>query len=147
MLLRFKWLLLALLICVAAAHAAPVFQANDRIVIYGDSITEQRLYSRFLQQYLFVRYPEMKLRVFNAGWSGDQAAGALGRLERDVLYLKPTVVTLFFGMNDGWYSAISDTCTNATAAIWKVLLPRCKPKGCAWWCSPLVRWIMIATRS
>jgi len=108
MLRKIPWLLLTLFVLVTTAFAVPVFKANDRIVVYGDSITEQRMYSRYLQQYLYVRYPEMKLQVYNAGWGGDQASGALNRLERDVLYLKPNVVTLFFGMNDGHYQAIAD---------------------------------------
>ncbi len=86
-----------------AAQAAPVLQAGDRVVLYGDSITEQRLYSRFVQQYIQCRYPELKVKFYNAGWSGDTAGGGFNRLERDVLLLNPTVVTLFFGMNDGGY--------------------------------------------
>jgi hypothetical protein len=35
--------------------------------------------------------------------------GGLGRLQRDVLSLKPTVVTICFGMNDGGYSAFEPT--------------------------------------
>jgi lysophospholipase L1-like esterase len=89
------------------AFAAPVFKSGDRVVIYGDSITEQQLYSRYIQQYIQCRYPEMKIRFFNAGWGGDTATGALNRLQRDVLFLKPTVVTLFFGMNDGSYTKIN----------------------------------------
>lgn len=76
---------------------------GDRVVFYGDSITEQRLYTRYLQQYVGIRYPDRTVRFFNAGWGGDTAPGALKRLERDVLSLQPTVVTLFFGMNDGRY--------------------------------------------
>jgi len=90
------------------ALAVPIIKAGDRMVIYGDSITEQRQYSRFVQQYFYCRYPDMKLKVYNAGWGGDRASGALNRLERDVLVLKPTIVTLFFGMNDGNYSALND---------------------------------------
>ena len=89
------------------AQAEPVLKAGDRVVIYGDSITEQRLYSRFVQQYIQCRYPELKINFYNAGWSGDTAGGGFKRLERDVLLLKPTVVTLFFGMNDGAYCAQS----------------------------------------
>lgn len=88
--------------------AAPIFKANDRLVIYGDSITEQRMYSRYMQQYLFCRYPELKLNAYNAGWGGDRAPGGLNRLERDVLVLNPNVVTLFFGMNDGGYNKLND---------------------------------------
>jgi len=61
-----------------------------------------------LQQYIQCRYPDLKVKFFNAGWSGDRAPGALNRLERDVLSLNPTVVTLFFGMNDGSYTTLND---------------------------------------
>jgi lysophospholipase L1-like esterase len=100
---------LSLFLCAAKASLAdPLFKANDRVVFYGDSITEQRLYTKYIQQYMLARYPGLKLRFFNAGWSGDTAPGGLNRLDRDVLSLKPTVVTLFFGMNDGGYKAVDD---------------------------------------
>jgi lysophospholipase L1-like esterase len=41
----------------------------------------------------------------NAGWGGDTAEGGLRRLQRDVLALKPTLVTVCYGMNDGGYRA------------------------------------------
>jgi lysophospholipase L1-like esterase len=107
MLSRISALVLLMGFLAHLAVAAPVLKAGDRLVIYGDSITEQRLYSRFVQQYLYCRYPELKLAVYNAGWGGDRAPGALTRLERDVLWLNPTVVTLFFGMNDGGYAAVT----------------------------------------
>ncbi len=92
----------------AMAHAQTPLKDGDRVVIYGDSITQQRLYSRYLQQYVNCRYPEKKITFINAGWSGDRAPGGLRRLERDVLIHNPTVVTLFFGMNDGSYRAVED---------------------------------------
>ncbi len=96
----------------AGAKADPVVKAGDRVVIYGDSITEQRLYSRYVQQYIQCRYPELKVKFYNAGWGGDTAGGAFNRLERDVLWLKPTLVTLFFGMNDGGYHPVNDDTVN-----------------------------------
>lgn len=87
---------------------APIICQGDRVVFYGDSITEQRLYTRYVQQYLYARYPEANLTFFNAGWSGDTARGGRSRLTRDVLRLKPSLVTLFFGMNDGTYTTVSD---------------------------------------
>ncbi len=90
-----------------SSHADPLLKNGDRVVFYGDSITEQKLYTRDIQNYFDVRYPEMKLRFFNAGWGGDVAPRALDRLNRDVLSLNPTVVTLFFGMNDGGYTKVT----------------------------------------
>ncbi len=99
-------LLISLMIAGMAScgsQAAPLLRAGDHLVFYGDSITEQQLYTRFVQQYLVCRYPGLKLTFHNAGWSGDTAPGGLKRLQRDVLSLRPTIVTLFFGMNDGAY--------------------------------------------
>ncbi len=107
-LLRAVMLTLLLAASLPPILAAPLFKGEDRVVIYGDSITQQLLYSRYLQQYIFCRYPDMKIRFYNAGWDGDTAGRAYNRLERDVLVLNPTVVTLFFGMNDGGYKAVND---------------------------------------
>lgn len=84
---------------------------KDRIVFYGDSITEMQVYTNAVESYLVSRYPGLELTFFNAGWSGDRAAGnpdndqwgGMQRLKRDVLALKPTLVTLCYGMNDGGY--------------------------------------------
>jgi len=111
-----KRLVAAALVALALVASAPparaderfVLRPGDRVVVCGDSITEQRLYSRYLEQFVYCRYPELGVRFFNAGWGGDTAAGAKARLARDVLELKPTVVTLFFGMNDGGYRAKND---------------------------------------
>ncbi|MBI5835007.1 MAG: discoidin domain-containing protein [Armatimonadetes bacterium] len=109
------WRVLAIaaaLLAAVGARAECLLKPGDRVVIYGDSITEQRMYSRYLQQYIDVRYPELKVRFFNCGWGGDTAGGATGRLERDVLWCKPTVATLFFGMNDGGYHAVEQGTTD-----------------------------------
>src|SRR5262249_23961610 len=41
-----------------------------------------------------------KVKVINAGISGETTVQGLKRLERDVLRVKPNLVTIMFGMND-----------------------------------------------
>ncbi|BCM89706.1 hypothetical protein IAD21_01553 [Abditibacteriota bacterium] len=94
------------------ASADFLLQPNDRVVFYGDSITDFHNYTRPFQDYVYARYPERHIHFYNAGWSGDQASGALRRLDRDVMVLNPTVVTLCFGMNDGHYQRLSDEIVN-----------------------------------
>jgi len=96
--------LLLVALC-AAARAEFLLDDGDRVVFLGDSITAQRLYTRYVQQYIYCRYPEKDIRFFNAGVGGDTAKRALDRLDRDVFWLQPTVVTVCFGMNDGLYRA------------------------------------------
>src|SRR5256885_14900186 len=44
---------------------------GDRVVFLGDSITEQRLYTTYLEAYALTRHPDWKLSFRNAGWGGD----------------------------------------------------------------------------
>jgi len=76
---------------------------SERIVFLGDSITEQRLYTRYVMDFFTLRYPGIPVSFRNAGWGGDTAPGGLQRLQRDVLSQNPTIVTICFGMNDGRY--------------------------------------------
>lgn len=90
------------------ARADFALQANDRVVFYGDSITEQRLYTTFVETYVVTRFPNLPVSFVHSGWGGDRVTGGGGgpidlRLQRDVLAYKPTVVTIMLGMNDGGY--------------------------------------------
>lgn len=92
----------------SAAPSNILLRGRDRVVFYGDSITAQRLYTRFLEDIAVSRYPSLQASFFNAGVSGDTVAGGTGgdwntRLSRDVLAVHPTLVTVMLGMNDGRY--------------------------------------------
>ena len=102
---------------------------GDRVVFLGDSITEQRLYTTYIEAYALTRHPNWKLTFRNVGWGGDTSwlrqrahpnegqlfaakdaeldklvESSVGNgLGRDVLPLKPTFVTVKFGMNDHAY--------------------------------------------
>jgi beta-1,2-mannosidase len=81
---------------------------EDRVVFYGDSITEQNYYNQFVQLYAVTRFPKMRLHFYDAGVGGDRVTGGWGgpidqRLARDVFVENPTVITIMLGMNDGAY--------------------------------------------
>src|SRR2546422_11304749 len=44
---------------------------GDRVVFLGDSITEQRLYTTYIEAYALTRHPKWKLTFRNVGWGGD----------------------------------------------------------------------------
>ena len=76
---------------------------GDTVVFLGDSITAARGYTKIVELYTLMRHPELHVRFWNAGKGGDTAAGAVGRLEKDVFAHGATVVTVAFGVNDiGW---------------------------------------------
>jgi lysophospholipase L1-like esterase len=123
----------AFLFVLAQTASAPagdfLIRNGDRVVFLGDSITEQRLYTTYIEAYALTRHPEWTLVFRNVGWGGDTswlrqrshpdekqlfAADAVSQqqmvedsvgrgLARDVLPLKPTLVTIKFGMNDHSY--------------------------------------------
>jgi lysophospholipase L1-like esterase len=83
---------------------------GDRVVFYGDSITEQRLYTIDIENFILTRHPDRKVAFFHSGVGGDKVSGGKYgpidlRLQRDVFEYKPTVVTIMLGMNDGFYRA------------------------------------------
>jgi lysophospholipase L1-like esterase len=93
----------------AAGHAqAPALHDGDRVAFYGDSITAQRLYTRFVEDFVLTRAPQMHVQFVNAGVPGDTVNGGYTgdrakRLNRDLFPQNPTVVTIMLGMNDGYY--------------------------------------------
>src|SRR5258707_705516 len=94
----------------AVAQDAFALREGDRVVFYGDSITDQRRYTQFVETYVVTRFPKLNVSFIHSGWGGDRVNGGGGgpidvRLWRDVLPYNPTVVTIMLGMNDGGYRA------------------------------------------
>jgi lysophospholipase L1-like esterase len=104
--------LFAVLLAGGTLFAADDFalRDGDRVVFYGDSITDQRRYTSFVETYVLTRFPKLDVRFVHSGWGGDRVTGGAGgpidvRLWRDVLPYNPTIVTIMLGMNDGGYKA------------------------------------------
>ncbi|MBC8136894.1 MAG: hypothetical protein H8F28_13500 [Fibrella sp.] len=81
-----------------------------RYVALGDSVTAGWLehgildsdaaYPALFRKRLASLYPHAMMSVLNAGLGGENAEGALDRLERDVLRHEPHLVTICLGLND-----------------------------------------------
>ncbi len=110
----------AILLCAIFASFPQLMRAQgfylhdgDRVVFYGDSITEQGFYTAVVDLYTRTRFPAMQVQFYTAGIGGDRVSGGFAgdvdeRLERDVFSHKPTVVTIMLGMNDGGYQPLTD---------------------------------------
>jgi len=77
------------------------------IVCFGDSITGvyyhtggRRAWCDMLGIALQKVYPKAKIRMINAGISGNTTSQGLARMDRDVLAHKPQLVVVMYGMND-----------------------------------------------
>jgi len=99
---------LGLLVCLALTPACFAvgeqhLQKGDYVAVIGDSITEQKKYSVFIEDYLLMCQPAEDLTATQFGWSGETSWGYEARMNNDTLRFKPTVATTCFGMNDGGY--------------------------------------------
>jgi GDSL-like Lipase/Acylhydrolase family len=105
----------------APAPAGLLLKPGDRLAICGDSITQQKMYSRIMETYLTVCVPDLAITVRQYGWSGERAGGFLGRMANDCLRFTPTIATTCYGMNDCEYKPyedrIGDTYRDKTTAV------------------------------
>ena len=123
------FLALALSLAAVAPASADVIPGSlkngDKVAVLGDSITEQRNYSAVIEDYLLMCQPKQDLQAAQFGWSGETTWGFKGRIKTDVLWFKPDVATVCYGMNDGGYQPLDsqrmDAYTESTKDIVKQL--------------------------
>lgn len=121
-----------------AKLSAPVFKSplarlelkdGDSIVFLGDSITHQCLYTQYVENYFYMRFPGLRLKTHNAGVGGAKAWDALQRFDRDVAAYKPKYVTILLGMNDGRYRPFDKETFNTYRKDMTELLARIRKIG------------------
>jgi lysophospholipase L1-like esterase len=83
------------------------FEPADRetLVFIGNSITHQCLYTQYVEDYFYTRFPDRRISFRNAGVSGDKARDVLVRFDEDVAAFHPKITTVLIGMNDGEYTS------------------------------------------
>jgi lysophospholipase L1-like esterase len=102
---KFFFVLIGLGLGTSSSVRADEFSIKDQdtVAFLGDSITAARTYSKIIENYVLLRFPERNVRFINAGIGGDTAVGGLKRLERDIFAHKATILIVAFGINDiGW---------------------------------------------
>ena len=122
-------LLAVSLVAGAPAKAPLVLKKGQRVAVVGDSITEQKLYSRYIELYLTACLHELDLRVIQLGWGGETAGGFAGRMNNDLLPWKPDVVTTCYGMNDGGYGPFNEGTGKRYQASMADIVARLKKTG------------------
>ena len=79
-----------------------VLVGKRKIVAVGDSITEAGKYPGgyvwLLQRYLSDLYPDRKIKILNAGISGNKASDMQARFQKDAIDQKPDLVMINVGV-------------------------------------------------
>jgi lysophospholipase L1-like esterase len=102
---------------------------GDSIVFLGDSITHQCLYTQYVEDYFYTRFPKMRLKFHNSGVGGARAWDALQRFDEDVAAYKPKYVTVLLGMNDGTYQPFNQEVFSKYHADMTTVVDRIKKIG------------------
>jgi lysophospholipase L1-like esterase len=102
---------LVLLLLVACQSARVDLQPSDRIIFFGDSITElgdrPGGYVSLVRDTLNTRHPDLDIEIIGAGINGNKVPDLQERLPADVLAKQPTTVFIYIGVNDVWHSTMS----------------------------------------
>ena len=120
-----------MLAAVLPAQSNFFLRDGDVVVFYGDSITDQRLYTNFVETFVATRFPALNVRFVHSGWAADRVDGGAGgsidlRLRRDVLRYHPSVITLMLGMNDGHYRPFDPAVAKAFATGYENIIQTVK---------------------
>jgi acyl-CoA thioesterase-1 len=103
-----------------------LINSNDTILFTGDSITDCGRdrnrseclgfgYAAFIAARLQANLPSPELKILNRGIGGNRVVDLLGRVDADLLALKPTVISILIGINDTWRRYDSNNPTSAKA--------------------------------
>lgn len=94
-----------------------LLKKDDVILFQGDSITDclryveeplvdpmklGRGYAYAAANALIAQYPELNLKFYNRGISGNRSADLVSRWDEDAIALKPDVLSILIGVNDTW---------------------------------------------
>ncbi|QNK55176.1 MULTISPECIES: SGNH/GDSL hydrolase family protein [Paenibacillus] len=98
---------------------------NKAVVLFqGDSITDCGRnrevgsslgtgYANLIASEFGFKYPEKNVTFLNRGISGNRVVDLEGRWQEDCLDLKPTMVSIYIGINDTWRKYDSNNPTSA----------------------------------
>ena len=131
----------------AEIQAMPAFSAKTRILFQGDSITDGNRgrsadpnhilghgYCFIIAAQYGARFPEKNLTFMNRGISGNTVSNLQARWQKDTLDLKPDVLSILIGINDGrkvpleQYELVYDKLlTETKAALPNIKFVLCEP--------------------
>jgi isoamyl acetate esterase len=99
-------LLCSLLSLVSCTAKYFTLRDNDRIIFWGDSITQLGVkpngYITLIKDSLSKKLPSIE--IIGAGIGGNKVPDLQARVDSDVIAKKPTIVVIFIGINDVWHS-------------------------------------------
>lgn len=115
--------------------------ANKRVLVLGDSNTQNGMYLSFIEYFLLKNHPELQFDIVNAGLASETASGLTEeghpgprpciheRLDRALADVQPKLVMACYGMNDGIYKPLDPERTQAFQDGITRLVKKCQAAG------------------
>ena len=115
--------------------------AGKRVMVLGDSVTQDGRYLSYVEYYLQKQNPSLNFDIINAGLASETTSGLTeeghpgprpcihDRLDRALADIKPELVIACYGMNDGIYKPLSKEREDAfhNGIMW--LVEKCRATG------------------
>jgi lysophospholipase L1-like esterase len=118
-----------------------LFKQGDVVLFQGDSITDAgrnkeqphdlgRGYAHLTTALFSAAYPELGVKFWNRGISGNRVKDLLARWEPDCVALRPNWVSIYIGINDTWrrYDRNDPTSTEQFEQQYRELIVQTKEK-------------------
>ncbi len=109
------WLAISILLILMSASS--VNQKKNRVVFFGDSITEAGVkpggYIDVMNKMLADQKTENTYELIGSGIGGNKIYDLYLRMDEDVLSKRPNIVVIFVGVNDVWHKQSKGTGTDA----------------------------------
>ena len=115
--------------------------AGKRVMVLGDSVTQDGRYLSYVEYYLQKQNPSLNFDIINAGLASETTSGLTeeghpgprpcihDRLDQALADIKPELVIACYGMNDGIYKPLSKEREDAfhNGIMW--LVEKCRATG------------------
>ena len=121
-------------------YRLPRFREGTRLLFIGDSITDMKWgrnekdrnhylghsYVYLIASRLGVDMPQAKLEFFNRGHSGNRLTNLKSRWQKDVIEMKPDLLSVLIGVNDRKVEKVSDFAADQWEADYRDALSRAR---------------------
>lgn len=132
-----------ILVIAVSLMAFTAFQKKQRVIFFGDSITQAGVdsggYITLLGKMLKQTPGQDVFELIGAGISGNKIYDLYLRMEEDVLAKAPDIVFVWVGVNDVWHKSSQGTGTDADKfeKFYEAVIKKLKAKNCKiWLCTP-----------
>ncbi len=119
-------------------YRLPRFKEGSRLLFIGDSITDMKWgrnekdrnhylghsYVYLIAARLGVDMPQAKLEFFNRGHSGNRLTNLKSRWQKDVIEMKPDLLSVLIGVNDRKVEKVNDFVADQWEADYRDVLTR-----------------------